>query len=682
MSLSDDQYAAFAAAYQKLGSAVLAAAEIGVTRSLVQRFLAKRGMKLMDVANVVVGRKRKFVKGAKPVLVPHFERSAIPDPDEIAGGPSLPDPDSEVYEDYRVDSPGTWLVLSDTHIPYHDKRAIELAVAEGRRRSVVGVLLNGDILDFYQISRFSRDPSRPRVKSEIEKGRQFIAWLRSQFPRAMIVFKEGNHDERLRTYLADRAPELFDLDDLELSRLLRASDAGVEWVGDRRVVMLGKLPVIHGHEYQGSGGVMPSRWLFIRSWSSALCFPAGTTVLCRDGVRDIETVRVGDEVLTHDGNWKPVVRTMRRHAEETVTLKGYGHPGLTTTPDHPIRTRQGVWRSDGIRDGFTEPTWTGAVDSLGLFWASPIQFPVSVVPPVERSGSEESVVVTDDLLTMAGRWIADGWVSCGRVMICCAHREADDLGRLISDAGFKPCRTVGRTATVFCVNRTGLARWLVTHFGCGATGKTVPAWAMGAPIESRRAILEGYLGADGHQSLAGGTADWECCTVSRKLSVGIKLLAQSLGFFTTMYFEDRPIRCVIEGRLVCQRGQWRVEGIQSFTRCSSAARQDGCQWGRVKDVTAGGPQEVFNLTVEGDSSYIADGIVVHNCGHFHQPSHFPATSLDKREMGVWSTGCLCFLSPFYRRKNPWRHGYAVVEVGAGGVFEVTNREVLKDGRVT
>lgn len=195
----------------------------------------------------------------------------LPDPAPEAGGPGLPEPEVEQYEDYRIDTAGAWLVVSDIHLPYHDKRAIEAAVREAERRSVAGVILNGDVLDFYQCSRFSKDPSKPRIKTEIEKGRQLLEWLRSRFPRARLVFKEGNHDERLRNFLADRAPELFDLDDLHLPNLLRADGVGVEWVGDRRVIQLGKLPVIHGHEYRGSGGVMPARWLFIRAWSNALC---------------------------------------------------------------------------------------------------------------------------------------------------------------------------------------------------------------------------------------------------------------------------------------------------------------------------------------------------------------------------------------------------------------------------
>lgn len=236
---------------------------IGVTPNTLRRY--RDNPHLLD--NIVEPVKPAPRRAPRPV----DSSPRLPDPAPEAGGPSLPEPESEVFEDHRIDTLGAWLVISDIHLPYHDKRAIELAVNEGRQRGIAGIILNGDILDFYQISRFSRDPSRPRVKAEIEKGQQLLEWLRSQFRRARIVFKEGNHDERMKTYLADRAPELFDLDDMQLPNLLRAANYGVEWVGDRRTIQLGKLPIIHGHEYQGSGGVMPARWLFIRAWSSALC---------------------------------------------------------------------------------------------------------------------------------------------------------------------------------------------------------------------------------------------------------------------------------------------------------------------------------------------------------------------------------------------------------------------------
>ncbi len=194
----------------------------------------------------------------------------LPEPAPEAGGVTLPDAVPYDYRPFTLDTAGACGILCDPHIPYHDKPTIEAWVADCKRMAVKSILLNGDVLDFYQLSDYLRDPSKPRMREEIVKGRQFLEYLRATFPHARIVYKLGNHDERLYRYLATRAPDLLDLEDMRLDRLLRADQYGVEWVEDKRLVMVGKLPVIHGHEYRGGGGVMPARWLYLRTGESAL----------------------------------------------------------------------------------------------------------------------------------------------------------------------------------------------------------------------------------------------------------------------------------------------------------------------------------------------------------------------------------------------------------------------------
>jgi predicted phosphodiesterase len=208
----------------------------------------------------------KYMRIERPV-----SPSAMPDPAPEAGGPGLPDPVPLSYDPYPIDTSGAWLVLGDVHLPYHDKRTVEVAVDEARRRGAVGVLLNGDLLDCYQLSSHYREPDKGRFRDEIDCGKAFLAWLRSRFPRGRIVYKEGNHDDRLRRYLAERAPALFDLPGFDLPGFLGLQNLGVEWVGDKRVIHLGRLPVVHGHEFRGGGGVNPARWLFLRAVSTALC---------------------------------------------------------------------------------------------------------------------------------------------------------------------------------------------------------------------------------------------------------------------------------------------------------------------------------------------------------------------------------------------------------------------------
>lgn len=194
----------------------------------------------------------------------------LPDPRTA----SLPASIAKSFPPVHLDTPGWWLVLGDLHLPYHDRRTVELAVAEARKRRAVGVLLNGDALDSHEVSRHDRDPSAMRYIHEVEVGKEFLAWLRRQCPKAELVYKLGNHDERIDSYVIQRAPALFGLEGLNLESLLHFDHYGVTGYRDKRLLCLGKLNVLHGHEYRGGAGagpVNPARGLYLKARSVALC---------------------------------------------------------------------------------------------------------------------------------------------------------------------------------------------------------------------------------------------------------------------------------------------------------------------------------------------------------------------------------------------------------------------------
>ncbi len=187
--------------------------------------------------------------------------------------PQLPVPICREHSPYVLDGPGRWLVLSDCHIPYHHVGAIEAAIAAGVAAKVKGVLLNGDIFDFHQLSRYDIEPTAARYTEERAAGMGFLAYLGRRLPRARIIFKEGNHEERLKVYLIRKAPELFGLEALSIPSLFEFDRYGVEFVGDRRLIRLGRLNILHGHEYRPAmlSPVNPARGLFLRAKSVALC---------------------------------------------------------------------------------------------------------------------------------------------------------------------------------------------------------------------------------------------------------------------------------------------------------------------------------------------------------------------------------------------------------------------------
>lgn len=163
------------------------------------------------------------------------------------------------------------LLLSDIHMPYHDEDALRVAIDKGVADEVDCVILNGDSLDFHWLSTFDKDPSKPKMREEIEQGRWLMKALRETFPKAQIYFKIGNHEARLEKWLRHKAPEWIGTDEFELKMLLNFTEHRIHLIQSNTIIRAGDLFILHGHEYKGSGSVNPARNLYLKAKSSAIC---------------------------------------------------------------------------------------------------------------------------------------------------------------------------------------------------------------------------------------------------------------------------------------------------------------------------------------------------------------------------------------------------------------------------
>ena len=185
---------------------------------------------------------------------------------------NIPESFEETREPYVLaSSTKKILVLSDIHFPYHNAKALKAAISQGIESQVDCIVLNGDILDFYALSDFSKDPSKPKFKQEIELGKWFLKELRLAFPKAQIYYKIGNHEMRLERYLKVKAPEIFDSEEFRLDILLEFNKHHVILIDKYTVIKAGHLNIIHGHEYKGAGGVYPAKYIYSKSKVNTLC---------------------------------------------------------------------------------------------------------------------------------------------------------------------------------------------------------------------------------------------------------------------------------------------------------------------------------------------------------------------------------------------------------------------------
>ena len=166
---------------------------------------------------------------------------------------------------YIANNSGLGLILPDIHIPFHCVDAVDIAIKAGKKAKVKWVLILGDMIDCYQLSRFMKDPRERDFAFELHAAKEFLDYLQSQLPNAKIIYKQGNHEDRFERYLASNAPALIGVEEFRWEVLLGLHQRGIDWIPDKRVIYCGYLNLLHGHEYLGGGGISPARSIFLKA---------------------------------------------------------------------------------------------------------------------------------------------------------------------------------------------------------------------------------------------------------------------------------------------------------------------------------------------------------------------------------------------------------------------------------
>lgn len=92
------------------------------------------------------------------------------------------------------------------------------------------VVLNGDLADFFQLSRFNTGLKRVNdLQSEIDEANYFRTLVRKKAPNAVVDETEGNHDNRVTTYVEKNARSLQSLRALKPEALFRYKELGINW---------------------------------------------------------------------------------------------------------------------------------------------------------------------------------------------------------------------------------------------------------------------------------------------------------------------------------------------------------------------------------------------------------------------------------------------------------------------
>ena len=138
------------------------------------------------------------------------------------------------------------VVPSDFHVPFHDRQALSAFISFCKYFKPDKIFLNGDIIDFYAISRFTKDPGRAlELQQEIDEAVGVLKMIRKANPKAEIHYIKGNHEARLQRYLWSEAKELAGLKILTVEHFLRLKELKIEY-HDQGRCSYGGLVIKHG----------------------------------------------------------------------------------------------------------------------------------------------------------------------------------------------------------------------------------------------------------------------------------------------------------------------------------------------------------------------------------------------------------------------------------------------------
>ncbi len=411
------------------------------------------------------------------------------------------------------------------------------------------------------------------------------------------------------------------------------------------------------------------------------CFTGDVLIKLANGaLRPIKDIRLLDEVVTAEGRVGRVIQLMVREANRgMVEVAIEGHVPLRCTPEHPVLTTNGYVAAEQLKPG----------DRLAVVKYQPQRdeplLPRDLVDISDMRGvvagemNAGGVTVTinalPELLTrtpalgrLLGLYAAEGHTTANKVTWSYGGHERGtlvpetvDLIKTVFDAQARVQVRPNGAINVVLYGKTWRRLFETLIPGTSKHGdKRLSEHVAQGPDEYRRALLEGWIAGDGHTRRTEVTA----VSVSRTLSLDMHSIATSLDLRPRLRSSAPSMNQYAASRQ--QRYDFAYGTGGGSAR--SARQDDAAVWRRVQSVV---PVEyegyVYNLEVEGDHSYVADGIGVHNCVGFgitHELLYYPVAvrGLDAnfaKEKIYWVA----------QREDPWPGGSYP---GASPIYEGTS----------
>lgn len=392
------------------------------------------------------------------------------------------------------------------------------------------------------------------------------------------------------------------------------------------------------------------------------CFVAGTKVITKRGLINIENVVIGDEVITEDNTWQTVNNIMSHEYDgDLYKIDAVGlYNSIICSPNHKFLTQNGWKRADRLLAG-EHSGRINSPDKLKIpcfnysYNKSEIDFSQHfksekkrivnigdnriIVETCEKNHGTEcwkkhgysiphTIIPDDDFFYFIGRWLGDGSIT--RVkgkkstqpsilqIVFNKTTEENDALYIASIGekyfGFKPTITYTKQNVIavrFCNEIVG--SWFLGEFGQKCDGKFVPKKYFG-----NFPMALGLLDSDGCISTHG---NFKIVLKNKNL---ISWLRDSLflnGYPTQPIYDVKRQKntymfsissYIINQRLMqhMKKKSWDFKNGNSPSE--SYLYRDYINITSI-NILENQKCKLFNLSVENNHTYTANGVVVHNC---------------------------------------------------------------------
>lgn len=350
------------------------------------------------------------------------------------------------------------------------------------------------------------------------------------------------------------------------------------------------------------------------------CFTADTLIITENSIKKIKDVVVGDFVLTHNNRFRKVLSVGGNKNKDIISVFMQGIVKTETTPEHPfyVREMSRGWDNEKRRNyrKFSEPFWKKAIDlKKGDFVG------VNIL-----NKNENTYNLTEEDAYIIGRYIADGHtrkdyrVSENRgndrywqLILSIGDHKVDIFKDKIKNNHFSCYKHSNSTCRIVFSSKR-LVEIVEHNCGCGASNKHISMNLLKLPKELLKCLIEGYLDGDG---CVNGHVD-SFTTISSTLITTLSLAiakVYNIGFSYSL--NTRLKKHIIEGREVNQKPTHTLRFCKSVTKQANYKIIDGIVWLPFKKIiNENHKKDVFNIEVEEDNSYTANGVIVHNCTSF------------------------------------------------------------------